>query len=49
VESYVTWSTKGPTGEARIVLFDDNGAPHPFLFSSFCNGHSLLTFAILTK
>jgi hypothetical protein len=49
VESYVTWSTKGPTGEARIVLFDDNGAPHPFLFSSFCNGHSLLTFATLTK
>jgi hypothetical protein len=32
VSSYVTWSTKGPTGEATISLFDDNGNPHPFLF-----------------
>lgn len=49
VACYVTWSTKGPTGEATISLFDDNGNPHPFFFSSFSNGHALLTFAILSK
>lgn len=49
VGSYVTWSTKGPVGEAEILLFDDTGNAHRFLFSSFSNGHDLLSFGVLAE
>lgn len=46
IGSYASWRTKGPVGEASISLFDDNGVARTFVFSSFSNGHNLLTYGI---
>lgn len=49
VRMYVTWSSKGPVGEAEIALFDDNKEEHLFRFSSFCNGHDVLTCGVMIR
>jgi hypothetical protein len=49
LKSYVTWCKKGPVGEAEVVLFDDNGAKCLFTFSSFCNGHDVLTLGVMKR
>jgi hypothetical protein len=49
MQTYVSWTTKGPLGEADIHLFDDSGEKHCFFFSSFSNGHNVLTFGTLKQ
>jgi Zn-dependent peptidase ImmA (M78 family) len=49
IKTYVTWSSKGPVGQAEIVLFDCDKEKHIFQLSSFCNGHDLLTFGTMIR
>lgn len=41
--SYCSYSTRGPLGESELLIRDDNGDEHVFLFESFHNGHETLT------
>ena len=43
VRSYCSWRKRGPLGNDEIVLRDDRGEEHVFLFEAFHNGHALLT------
>ena len=46
IKSYCGYSTKGPLGEAEIVLGDDNGESHLFDFETFYNQYDALTIGI---
>lgn len=43
IRSYCAWKKKGPLGQKELILTDDNGAEHEFLFETFSNTHDVLT------
>jgi hypothetical protein len=43
VRSNCSWKRRGPLGKDEIILIDDCGEEHLFLFEAFHNGHELLT------
>jgi hypothetical protein len=43
IRSYCGWKKRGPLGERELVLTDDNGEEHVFLFETFSNTHDVLT------
>ena len=43
IRSYCTWKKRGPLGSAEIIIKDDNGDEHVFLFETFSNTHDVLT------
>jgi hypothetical protein len=43
IRSYCSWKKRGPLGESELVLIDDNGDEHIFLFETFSNTHDVLT------
>lgn len=43
IRSYCSWKKRGPLGEKELVLTDDNGDEHIFLFETFSNTHDVLT------
>lgn len=43
LRSYCSWRKRGPLGSEEIVLRNDRGEEHVFLFEAFYNGHQLLT------
>jgi hypothetical protein len=43
IKSYCTWKKRGPLGQAEMVVTDDNGDEHIFLFETFSNTHDVLT------
>lgn len=45
LQTYCAYRKTGPLGASEIVLPDDNGEFHIFLFESFSNGYSVLTLA----
>ncbi len=46
---YCSWGKRGPLGRKEIVLRDDGGDEHIFLFEAFHNGHQLLTLITYLK
>lgn len=49
VKSYCTWKKRGPLGQAEMVVTDDNGDEHIFLFETFSNTHDVLTLITYVK
>ena len=49
VRSYCSWRKRGPLGNDEIILRDDRGEEHLFLFEAFHNGHQLLTLITYLK
>ncbi len=49
VKSYCSWKKRGPLGEKELVLTDDNGDEHVFLFQTFSNTHDVLTLITYVK
>ena len=49
VRSYCSWKKRGPLGERELVLTDDNGDEHLFLFETFSNTHDVLTLITYLK
>ncbi|MDP8989891.1 MAG: DUF955 domain-containing protein [Acidobacteriota bacterium] len=49
LKSYCAWKKKGPLGEKELVLTDDNGEEHSFLFETFSNGYDVLTLITYLK
>jgi hypothetical protein len=43
IRSYCSWKKRGPLGEKELMLADDNGKEHVFLFETFSNTHEVLT------
>lgn len=43
IRSYCSWKKRGPLGQKELVLTDDNGDEHIFLFETFSNTHDVLT------
>lgn len=43
VRSHCSWKRRGPLGKDEIILCDDCGDEHLFLFEAFHNSHELLT------
>lgn len=43
--TYCTYRTRGPLGEAEVLLSDDNGQLHEFYFETFNNTYDTLTLA----
>lgn len=43
IRSYCTWKKRGPLGQRELILTDDNGDKHEFLFETFSNTHDVLT------
>jgi hypothetical protein len=43
IRRHCSWSKRGPLGTDEIILRDDRGEEHVFLFETFHNGHALLT------
>jgi hypothetical protein len=48
VRSYATWSRRGPLGSRDLVIRDDNGDEHTFMFETFYNGYEALTLAVFS-
>lgn len=46
IVSYCGAQTGGPLGEDEIILTDDNGDEHVFVFETFFNTHEALTLAV---
>ncbi len=49
VKSYCGWKKRGPLGEKELVITDDNGDEHIFLFQTFSNTHDVLTLITYVK
>ncbi len=49
MQSYCSWKKRGPLGQKELVLRDDNGAEHVFLFETFSNTHDVLTLVTYVK
>ena len=49
VRSYCSWKKRGPLGKEEIILRDDGGDEHVFLFEAFHNSHELLTLMTYVK
>jgi hypothetical protein len=43
VRSYCSWRKRGPLGTEEVIICNDRGEEHVFLFEAFHNGHQLLT------
>ena len=43
IRSYCTWKKRGPLGSAEVILKDDNGEEHLFIFETFSNTYDVLT------
>jgi len=43
VRSYCSWRKRGPLGTEEIIICNDRGEEHVFLFEAFHNGHQLLS------
>ncbi len=43
VKSYCTWKKRGPLGSKELLLKDDRGDEHVFLFETFSNKYDVLT------
>lgn len=43
IKSYCSWKKRGPLGQKELILADDNGDEHVFLFETFSNTHDVLT------
>lgn len=43
LRSYCSWRKRGPLATEEIIIFNDRGEEHVFLFEAFHNGHQLLT------
>lgn len=43
IRSYCTWKKRGPLGSAEVILKDDNGEEHLFMFETFSNTYDVLT------
>lgn len=43
IKSYCEWKKRGPLGAKELVLKDDVGDDHVFLFETFSNTHDVLT------
>ena len=46
LKGYCSYVTKGHLGEGKVVLRDDNGNDHLFLFETFHNSHDALTLGL---
>ncbi len=46
ISGYCRRRKGGPVGSDEVLLHDDNGSGHIFLFESFWNGYELLTLAV---
>lgn len=49
IRSYCSWRKRGPLGRDEIILRNDEGEEHLFLFEAFHNGHELLTLMTYLK
>jgi hypothetical protein len=49
IQSYCSWKKRGPLGEAELILKDDNGKEHIFLFETFSNTYDVLTLITYRK
>lgn len=49
IRSYCSWKKQGPLGEKELMLADDNGKEHVFLFETFSNTHEVLTLITYIK
>lgn len=49
IKSYCSWNKRGPLGEKELILTDDNGEEHVFLFETFSNTHDVLTLIMYVK
>jgi hypothetical protein len=49
LRSYCAYKKRGPLGQAELVLRDDNGDEHIFLFETFSNTHDVLTLITYVK
>ena len=43
IRSYCSRNKRGPLGQKELLLTDDNGEEHIFLFETFSNTHDVLT------
>lgn len=43
VKSYCSWNKKGPLGQKELIIPDDNGDKHVFLFETFSNSYDVFT------
>jgi hypothetical protein len=49
VRKYCSWGRRGPLAKDEIILVDDRGEEHLFLFEAFHNGHELLSLMTYLK
>jgi hypothetical protein len=49
IKSYCEWKKRGPLGSKELVLADDAGEEHVFLFETFSNTHDVLTLITYVK
>jgi hypothetical protein len=43
VKSYCSWKKRGPLGQKELILTDENGDEHVFLFETFSNSYDIFT------
>lgn len=43
VKSYCSWKKRGPLGQKELILTDENGDEHAFLFETFSNSYDIFT------
>jgi hypothetical protein len=43
VKSYCSWKKRGPLGQKELILTDENGDEHIFLFETFSNSYDIFT------
>ncbi len=43
VKSYCSWKKRGPLGQKELILTDENGDEHVFLFETFSNSYDVFT------
>ncbi len=46
ISAYCRVTRPGPLGQQAVILSDDNGGEHIFIFDSFWNGYDLLTLGV---
>lgn len=49
IKSYCEWKKRGPLGARELVLKDNGGDEHVFLFETFSNTHDVLTLVTYVK
>ncbi|MGA2155921.1 MAG: hypothetical protein ABSH37_16020 [Bryobacteraceae bacterium] len=43
VKSYCSWKKRGPLGQKELILTDENGDEHLFIFETFSNSYDVFT------